>query len=196
MECSLECSICVYYDLTDLTIFIDVYDATPAVFCAHALIRRFYGLIALQQAMMNKAKAMVDILFGGGRQYFIPSSKPGGKRNDEFDITTNYSQNGWNSYIETNSSLHNLSTSDLPSIGLFTLAAFPYYLDRKTNNDGTTPNIMDMVTKAIELLSEKYADEGFLLMVESARIDHCGFVIYLWLVFNIVILCLTLNRYQ
>eukprot|EP00490_Sorites_sp_Unknown_P030222 CAMPEP_0114658760 /NCGR_PEP_ID=MMETSP0191-20121206/16359_1 /TAXON_ID=126664 /ORGANISM="Sorites sp." /LENGTH=112 /DNA_ID=CAMNT_0001881683 /DNA_START=408 /DNA_END=746 /DNA_ORIENTATION=+ len=36
------------------------------------------------------------------------------------------------------------------------------------------PDLMDFTKKSIELLNEKYADEGFIVMIESARIDQCG----------------------
>ena len=36
------------------------------------------------------------------------------------------------------------------------------------------PDLLDMSQKAINLLSTKYEDEGFFLMIEASQVDLCG----------------------
>ena len=44
------------------------------------------------------------------------------------------------------------------------------------SNEGVQeyPGLIDMAQKAINLLSTKYDDKGFFLMVEASRVDQCG----------------------
>ena len=61
--------------------------------------------------------------------------------------------------------------------------SFPYYLDRIHGdvylNDSMVgeeeyPTLMQMSEKAINLLSTKYKDEGFFLLIEASEVDLCG----------------------
>src|SRR4030095_3136531 len=58
-----------------------VYDASPAAFVNHVPNRRNYA------AILNRYLEMApDLLFGGGKEQFLPKSQPGSRRNDDIDL--------------------------------------------------------------------------------------------------------------
>eukprot|EP01084_Bolivina_argentea_P234651 395041_1 len=152
--------------------------ATPAAFSAHVFHRDLENLVAKQQGMSNSNGYPfgIDILFGGGKRHFEAQYSSGSRRKDNWDFISNYSNYGWNSLIYNSTELELLTINDLPSIGLFTSSHFPFYMDRNElkNDYNSIPNLLNMTQKAIELLSSKYNNEGYILMIEGSRIDHCG----------------------
>ncbi len=130
--------------------------ATPAAFAAHRQNRNDELGVALD-FFANK----VDLLFGGGRELFLPPAK-GGKRTDGKDLIAEFQRAGYY-YLEQKAQLEELKA--LPAIGLFTDAGFPYAIE----NDGTLPTMHDLTKKALELLSQ--SPSGFFLMVEGSQID-------------------------
>ena len=145
--------------------------ATPAVTYAHVCHRDAENTIAAQAvpggAGYNSALGDgVDVLLGGGRQFFLPTSA-GGKRTDSRDLTAELKAQGY-TYVKSKTEFDAAtaaSTSKL--VGLFTSSHMSYDLDR---DPAAEPSLAEMTTKAIDVLSKN--PKGFFLMVEGGRIDH------------------------
>jgi alkaline phosphatase len=174
--------------------------ATPAATYAHINDRNDENAIALQalpgDATYNRALGDgVDLLFGGGRQFFVPNGVAdeeggGGSRSDGRDLRQEFQDAGY-TYVHNQTGFNALRNDDLPVLGLFERSHMEYEYDRK-NDTGGEPSLSDMTRKAIRLLSQGSRkpkqprgwpflgqwwngggrDEGFFLMVESGRIDH------------------------
>jgi alkaline phosphatase len=134
--------------------------ATPAVFYAHIGDRDEEDRIAEQLA-----NAGVDVIFGGGESYFLPSYAEGSKRKDNLNLINRLKNIGYEVPEDRNGLL---KVSDTHVAGLFSPSHMSYELDRHENE----PTIAEMTQKAIELLSKN--DDGFFLMVEGGRIDHAA----------------------
>lgn len=134
--------------------------ATPASFSAHISSRKQHEDIALQQI-----NAGFDLIFGGGRKYFLPPSE-NGVRTDNQNLLTISENNGIN-VITTYDELQKLST--LPALGLFSMEQLNYEIDRLPDDKISLKSLSE---KALELLKTK--PNGFVLMIEGSRIDHAA----------------------
>ncbi|MFC4436175.1 MULTISPECIES: alkaline phosphatase [Natrialbaceae] len=134
--------------------------ATPAAFAAHVPHRSMEDEIAEQYI----EEADVDVLLGGGKAHFDPDQRDDGK-----DLLGAAEREGYR-IVETAEELSDVD--QMPVLGLFTEddSHLNYYLDRQSGT--TQPGLVGMTNKAIELLSRH--DEGFFVMVEAGRVDHCG----------------------
>ncbi|MHA1576248.1 MAG: alkaline phosphatase, partial [Candidatus Thorarchaeota archaeon] len=132
---------------TGLVSTVQIQHATPAAFMAHVSNRNSYTEITRQIV----EEAGVDVLLGGGRQYF-----------SESQLNTMES-NGY-AIAENRTALANVTSGKV--LGLFGSVEIEYELDR---NFTTTPSLGEMTDKAIELLSVD--SDGFFLMVEGGKID-------------------------
>jgi len=131
--------------------------ATPAGFVAHVPSRGQQIKIAEQIAASE-----VDVLFGGGLQYFDPppsTNAPAGKVNPALDVLKNKMQVA-------------LTTEEFRKIKAPKKAAAllypkhpPYAADREIS-------LAELTGKAIEILSQD--KDGFFLMVEGSQIDWAG----------------------
>jgi alkaline phosphatase len=153
----------------------EIEDATPAAMVAHTRSRKEYDAIV---AMFFNAKP--DVILGGGLPAFLPKpaeSKSGEPtRNDNQDFLAKFKGEGY-AYAATNSEL--LSEAAKPEtrrlLGLFNTKDIDGALDRKFLKAGTVskfpgqPDLTDEVQAALDVLSRN--DDGFMLMVESGRID-------------------------
>lgn len=161
--------------------------ATPAATYAHINDRNDENAIALQSlpgdATYNQALGDgIDLLFGGGRQYYVPSTvtdEEGGRgsRTDGRDLRREYQSAGY-TYVWNKAGFSTLARNSLPVIGLFERGHMEYEYDRLTDTGGE-PSLTEMTLKAIDLLGKGRrrnrgwgADNGYFLMVESGRIDH------------------------
>ncbi len=152
--------------------------ATPAACYAHINNRDDENAIALQalptDATYNPALLDgLDLLAGGGRQYFVPNTvldEEGGlgSRIDGRDLRDEYQTAGY-SYVWEQAGWGALTQADLPVLGLFERSHMEYEYDRPLDLGGE-PSLTEMTAKSIELLSGSEA--GFVLVVESGRIDH------------------------
>ncbi len=118
--------------------------ATPAGMVAHNASRDNY-----QQILREMLKSGVNVMFGGGSQYYTGSPKVQSTVKD-----CNYK------YISTEAELLNLTTKDEKVLGMFAY-----------DNMGAAdmwPSLTTMTSKALELLDN---DDGFFLMVEGSNID-------------------------
>lgn len=127
--------------------------ATPASFAAHVNQRKKESEIA--QQMVDSG---VDVMLGGGKQYFIPKSMEHSKRQDDLNLLEDAKKKGF-SFIETQKELKEATGPKV--LGLFQYDAL------KVN--GNEPTLAELTNKAIEIL-KKDAD-GFFLMVEGSQID-------------------------
>ncbi|MBI3101123.1 MAG: alkaline phosphatase [Burkholderiales bacterium] len=145
--------------------------ATPATTYAHVCHRDAENTIAAQVVPggtgYNSALGDgVDVLLGGGRQFFLPSSN-GGKRTDGRDLTAELKAKGY-TYVQSRTELDAAAAATTKKlVGLFTSSHMSYDLDRDASKE---PSLAEMTDKAIEVLSKN--SKGFFLMVEGGRIDH------------------------
>lgn len=136
--------------------------ATPAVFAAHNADRDAENEIAVD--MLNHK---VDVLLGGGKQYFIPKEQ-GGKREDGRDLIAEAKKMGY-TVVENRDEMLKVTRGKL--LGLFKMSHLSFEIDR---DSGREPSLAEMTKKAIEILSKD--KDGFFLMVEGGRIDHASHI--------------------
>jgi alkaline phosphatase len=137
--------------------------ATPAGFASHVIDRNNEDVIAEQML-----EARVDILFGGGRQFWIPEDAEGSKRKDAKNLIEAARRMG---YVVIGSRDEMLDLKYGPVLGLFTMEAMTTYAPE--------PMLSEMTQTAIRLLSagskEWFAPEPkFFMMVEGSQIDWAG----------------------
>jgi alkaline phosphatase len=171
-----------------------VTDATPAVQGAYVGFRQARLEIARQyreNPMLNGAPAF-DVIFGGGADPFTSAGRP-----DKRDLIAEFQSMGYR-YITTGSELKNVQWGQ-PTIGFFkgssnpapasngiTTASdvnmdvaydklgLPRPASEPAANLGnfTDQPMLDVMTaKAIEVLSQGFGQQPFILMVEAASID-------------------------
>ena len=135
-------------------------DATPAAFVAHVGHRSKEDVIAEQLIKSN-----VNILFGGRKDFFIPETEKG-KRKDGRNLLMEAGQNGY-IIVETAEEMKKAQAEKI--LGLFNKENMLFEIDRK---ESLEPSLAEMTAKAIEVLQRN--KEGFFLMVEAGRIDHAA----------------------
>jgi len=163
--------------------------ATPAATYAHSPERNWENNSKLtQEAIDNKCEDIasqflsfsygdgIDVAMGGGRREFIPTTTTdvegkNGKRTDGRDLREEWkSANPTGAYVETLAEFNAVDIADSSKLfGLFNYSHMQYEADRGNDVAGE-PSLTAMTQKAIEVLKKN--DEGFVLMVESGRIDH------------------------
>jgi alkaline phosphatase len=155
--------------------------ATPAATYAHINQRDNERAIALQSlptdpTFNGRLGRGVDILMGGGRQFFVPSTVADeegglGSRTDARDLRAEYAAAGY-TYVWNTTGFDALTTASLPVLGLFERSHMEYEFDRPTDLGGE-PSVADMTVKSIQLLERaSRGRSGYFLMVEGGRIDH------------------------
>jgi alkaline phosphatase len=137
---------------TGLVVTSTISHATPACFASHVRSRGDETEIA-KQMLTNR----VNVLFGGGRDYFLPVLG-GGKRLDGKNLIDEAKAAGYD-YVEKGGELQ---PAQGPSVlGLFQKDAL--------STNPPEPTLAEMTSKAIEILSRD--PEGFFMMVEGSQID-------------------------
>lgn len=150
---------------TGLVTTTTVTHATPAGFAAVARSRNAEEDIATQY-LRN-----VDVIFGGGRRFFQPASRP-----DKCDLIARYREAGF-TYVGSRDELRKASESPNPPakmLGLFSQNMIPYSLDRQSDPEllASIPTLAEMTGAALNALTD--SPSGFLLQVESGRVDHAA----------------------
>ncbi len=136
--------------------------ATPASFAAHVKSRKMESRIA-EHLIANK----VNVLFGGGRKFFLPKSDPNSGRKDDLDLIAQAKEAGYE-VVETASELR--STRGPHVLGLFQLEAL--------TTAEPEPSLALLARKAIQVLryarlesNARNGKPGFFLMIEGSQID-------------------------
>lgn len=149
----------------------EIEDATPAGMVAHTRRRSDYNDIV---EMFYAAEP--EVILGGGTPNFLPKSAPKSKRTDEEDYIAKFKAKGY-AFADTAAAMKAAAadTKTAKLLGLFNSSNIDGALDRRILKAGTTklypdqPDLVDQVKIAIDVLSRK--SDGFVLMVESGRID-------------------------
>lgn len=144
----------------------EIEDATPASMVAHTRRRSDYNDIVKMFFGVQP-----EVILGGGSPNFLHNSK-GGRRSDE-DYIGKFEAAGYK-LVSTRTELA-AAAGSAKVLGLFNTANIDGALDRKFLKKGSVdkfpdqPDLTDQVRVALEILSKN--DKGFVLMVESGRID-------------------------
>ncbi|KAG2733939.1 hypothetical protein G9P44_003464 [Scheffersomyces stipitis] len=162
--------------MTGLVVTTRITDATPAAFSAHADYRFQEDLIAQHQIGEYPLGRSVDLILGGGRCHFYPSSVPGGCRSDARNLIEEVQDAGTWNYVGNRQEFdllqqgHNVS---LPLLGLLADTDIPYDIDRDSK---VYPSLAEQVQVALTALTKatENSDKGFFLLIEGSRIDHAG----------------------
>ncbi|MCR6105476.1 alkaline phosphatase [Salipaludibacillus agaradhaerens] len=134
--------------------------ATPAAFASHVDSRNNQTEIARQYV----DNGTVDVLLGGGKDYFLPESEGG---HQETRHLLNEAKDEGYEFVENKDELLNANSNQI--LGLFANDS----LEPELHREGTEqPSLADMTSSAIEALSQD--EDGFFLMVEGSQIDWAG----------------------
>jgi alkaline phosphatase len=146
----------------------EIEDATPAAMVAHNRLRADYNSIVKDFFALQP-----EVILGGGTPNFLAKSTPGSKRIDEDDYIGKFRDAGY-AYVTTNTEL-SAAKGASKLLGLFNDRNIDGALDRFVLKKGSVakfpdqPDLTDQVRAALDVLSKN--DNGFVLMVESGRID-------------------------
>jgi len=149
----------------------EIQDATPGAMAAHT--RRRSDFDDVVKAFHD---LQPDVMLGGGSPNFLPGSVEHGKRKDNVDYIAKFKADGY-TFAATNAEMLAAATSPETRklLGLFNRLNIDGALDRRILKKGTVslfpeqPDLTDQVRSALSVLTRN--DKGFLLMVESGRID-------------------------
>lgn len=155
--------------------------ATPASFSSHAYDRNDEEHIAVQQLGGYTLGRQVDLLWGGGKRFFLPQSHENSTRTDDRDLISEAEEAGYTVLLNlddfkeytTHSSARRSRISSrnnglqLPSLGLFTNDHLSFEIDRDSSVE---PSLSELSIAALDTLDG--GDEPFIIMIEAGRIDH------------------------
>lgn len=148
----------------------EIEDATPAGMVSHTRRRADYNEIV---EMFFKVQP--EVIMGGGSPNFLAKSTAGSRRTDEVDFIKKFEDAGY-TFASTDSEMKAASKNNTGRVlGLFNTSNVDGALDRFFLKKGTVPrfpnqpDLTDQVQVSLDLLSR--SDKGFMLMVESGRID-------------------------
>jgi alkaline phosphatase len=128
--------------------------ATPAAFGSHVPDRDMQFRIA-EQLLENR----IQVLLGGGLDYFLPESSGSGKRGDGRDLFSEAEKAGY-AVIRSKEALDAGKAERL--IGLFAA-------DNLTAGHVNEPTLAELSQRAIDVLQKDR--DGFFLMIEGSQID-------------------------
>jgi alkaline phosphatase len=139
-----------------------VYDASPAAFVCHVPNRRHYAAI-----LDRYLELAPDVLFGGGRDQFLPKGQPGSRRSDNRDIIGEFLKKGYR-HVSNRQELEEAQRGKV--LGLFTLTDMTFEIDRDKK---TEPSLSDMTRATIRLLQDGNS-RGFFAFIENEHVDTAG----------------------
>jgi alkaline phosphatase len=138
----------------------DVTHATPACFASHVKNRSNAWEIARQMA-----DEPLDVLLGGGYQYFLPGSHPQSTRDDELDLVARMRGRGATVVLDPEE-FRALDTGKVKTLVGLLAAGHPKPAPERN------VSLKEMTRAALDLL--KRNPKGFFLMVEASQIDWEG----------------------
>lgn len=148
----------------------EIEDATPAAMVAHTRRRSDYNDIVKMFFDVQP-----DVIMGGGSPNFLPKSTPGTKRTDDLDFIAKFKDAGY-SLATTKTEMNAAVAGGAKKLlGLYNTSNIDGAFDLRLAKKGSIskfpdqPDVVEQTKAAIEML--KGAQDGFFLMVESARID-------------------------
>jgi alkaline phosphatase len=157
---------------TGLVTTCKVTHATPAGFAANVTNRNMEDEIARQYYERE-----IDVILGGGRDFFQHRVVPADKsttvesRLTPVDRISDFQQKGYQ-FLQTKEDLATHAGSPR-LLGLFSQKHMPFAIDRKNDPSlSHVPGLADMFKAALKSLGT--AKNGFVLQVESGRVDHAG----------------------
>ena len=149
----------------------EIEDATPAAMVAHTRRRSDYNDI-----VKMFYDSGIDVMMGGGSPNFLPKSTPGSKRSDDVDYIELFRQADYRlatTRSEMFAAAEDPGTTRL--LGLYNTGNVDGALDLKFLGKGSVsrfpdqPDVPEELRAALKVLARN--KNGFVLMVESARID-------------------------
>lgn len=117
----------------------------------------------------------IDVVLGGGRREFLPTTVTGaegaaGKRADGRNLAAEFVTKFNGEFVQTQAEFDAYDVnSGKRLLGLFEDSHMEYEADRSTDAGGE-PSVAEMTSKAIDVLKQN--SKGFFLMVEGGRVDH------------------------
>lgn len=148
----------------------EIEDATPASMVAHTRRRSDFNDIV---EMFYAVKP--DVIMGGGSPNFLSKTTAGSKRTDEQDFIAKFKEAGYTLATTKTEMNAAVAAGTKKLLGLYNTGNIDGAFDLRLTKKGTTskfpdqPDVVEQTKAAIDML--KGSPEGFLLMVESARID-------------------------
>ena len=147
----------------------EIEDATPAGIVAHTRRRADFNDIV---KMFFDVKP--DVIMGGGSPNFLPKSTLGSKREDEVNYIEKFKAEGY-AFAATATEMRTAAREGKTKLlGLFNTSNVDGAYDLKFKKGATSrfpdqPDLVEQTRLAIDMLSKN--EKGFMLMVESGRID-------------------------
>ncbi|MFP4070401.1 MAG: alkaline phosphatase, partial [Opitutales bacterium] len=131
--------------------------ATPAAFAVSVEDRGLEDAIADQYLEQE-----IDVIMGGGLRHF---------KNHERDLLPEFEKKGY--HLALDAEQLRTAKGKRKVLGLFTPSHVPYAIDRENDERlDLVPGLVPMFEAALESLAGR--DNGFVLQVESGRVDHAG----------------------
>lgn len=149
----------------------EIEDATPAAMIGHTRRRAdFNDIVKMYYA------AQPEVILGGGSPNFLPKSTGGSKRTDDEDFIAKFKAAGY-AVVSTNAEMAAAAAKGETTklLGLFNTGNIDGAFDLRIAKKGTVakfpdqPDVVQQTKAALDILSR--APNGFILMVESGRID-------------------------
>lgn len=148
----------------------EIEDATPAAMVAHTRRRSDFNDIVKMFFDVQP-----DVIMGGGSPNFLPKSTPGTKRTDDLDFIAKFKEAGY--ALATTKTEMNAAVAGGAKklLGLYNTSNIDGAFDLRLARKGSIskfpdqPDVVEQTKAALDML--KGAQDGFFLMVESARID-------------------------
>lgn len=121
-----------------------------------------------RQLIENETGKRLNVVLGGGLRSFLPKSNgthPRGRRSDERNLTDEWLiEHDDGDYVTNRRELEETTANHV--LGIFSMSHLRFKADQNEHQ----PSLTEMTTKAIKLLTTNN-ENGFLLIVESAKID-------------------------
>lgn len=120
------------------------------------------------QLVHRQPAADLDVILGGGREFFFGSNHGGSRREQNADLVAEWLARGAERRFVSSAAELREQTPSGPLFGLFTSGHMTFVAER--TDETSEPTLSEMTAAAIDQLATH--DAGYFLMVEGGRIDH------------------------